>query len=347
MAEKIKIAIGQGATCSGCDIAVLDLDEAILDLLAIGDIVFAPLIVDPKFEDLEKMEDGEITITLYHGAVRNSENRHVAEVLRKKSQILISYGACAAFGGVPGLANVCSKERILEAVYQKTATTVNPEHVRPQTHYVTQEGHDLELPELFEEVFALDEVVDVDYVIPACPPTREMNMKVLHLVADFVAGKIELPPKGTIIASERTLCDECPRTKPDRIVLHEIKNIHKEEADPTKCFLEQGFICLGPATRAGCDAQCIVANMPCRGCMGPTKEVIDHGGSMLSALASIMEVSDRETEIPEEAFEKLAEQIRDPLGLFYRFTLPKSILKRTFTEKTAKKEEKKEERKRA
>ena len=41
MSEKIKIAINRGATCSGCDIAVLDLDEHILDLTAIADIVFA------------------------------------------------------------------------------------------------------------------------------------------------------------------------------------------------------------------------------------------------------------------------------------------------------------------
>ena len=332
MSEKIKIALAQGATCSGCDIAVLDLDVELLKLFEVADLTFAPLATDIKYKDVEAMADGEITICLYHGAVRNSENEHVAKLLRKKSRIMVAYGACAAFGGIPGLANVTTKNKILDTVYEDTASTVNPEHTRPQTRYVSPEGHELELPELFEDVKTLDDVVDVDYIIGACPPTREMNVKLLSVVLDFVSGKAELPPKGTILASERTLCEECPREKPEKVVIDEIKSIDYTELDPEKCFLEQGILCFGPATRAGCDAKCIAVNMPCRGCMGPTAAVLDHGGSMLSALASILKVSSVESEVPEEDIEKLMEKMRDPLGTLYRFTLPKSLLKRVVKE---------------
>ena len=332
MPEKIKIAIAQGATCSGCDIAVLDLDVELLKLFEVADLTFAPLATDIKYKDVEAMADGEITICLYHGAVRNSENEHIAKLLRKKSVIMVAYGVCAAFGGIPGLANVTSRKKILDTVYEDTATTVNPEHTRPQTRYVSPEKHELELPELFESVKALDDVVEVDYVICACPPTREMNVQLLNVVLDFVNGKAPLPPKGTILASERTLCEECPREKPEKVIIEEIKSVDYTELDPEKCFLEQGIMCFGPATRAGCDAKCIKVNMPCRGCMGPTAAVIDHGGSMLSALASILKVSSSETEIPEEEIEKLMEKIRDPLGTLYRFTLPKSLLKRVVKE---------------
>ena len=332
MSEKIKIALAQGATCSGGDIAVLDLDVELLKLFEVADLTFAPLITDYKFKDVEAMQDGEITMCLYHGAVRNSENEHVAKLLRKKSKIMVAYGACAAFGGIPGLANVTTKNKILDTVYEDTATTVNPEHTRPQTHHVTPEGHELELPELFEDVKALDDVIDVDYIIGACPPTREMNVKLLGVVLDFVNGKAPLPPKGIILASERTLCEECPREKPEKVIIEEIKSVDYTKLDPEKCFLEQGILCFGPATRAGCDAKCIVVNMPCRGCMGPTAAVLDHGGSMLSALASILKVSSVETELPEEEIEKLMEKMRDPLGTLYRFTLPKSLLKRVVKE---------------
>lgn len=332
MSEKIKIALGQGATCSGCDIAVLDLDVELLKLFEVADLTFAPLAADIKFKDVEAMEDGEITISLYHGAVRNSENEHVARLLRKKSQIMVAYGACAAFGGIPGLANVTTRNKILDTVYDETATTVNPEHTRPQTHYQSPEGHELELPELFEDVKALDDVVDVDYIIGACPPTREMNVKLLQVVLDFVQGKAQLPPKGIILASERTLCDECPRQKPDKVIVDEIRSVDYTELDPEKCFLEQGILCFGPATRAGCDAKCINVNMPCRGCLGPTAAVLDHGGSMLSAFSSILKVSDTETQLPEEEIEKLMTKLRDPLGTLYRFTLPKSLLKRVVKE---------------
>jgi F420-non-reducing hydrogenase small subunit len=332
MSEKIKIALAQGATCSGCDIAILDLDVELLKLFEVADLTFAPLATDVKYKDVEAMADGEITICLYHGAVRNSENEYVAKLLRKKSKIMVAYGVCAAFGGIPGLANVTSRKKILDTVYEDTATTVNPEHTRPQTHYVTPEKHELELPELFESVKTLDDVVDVDYTICACPPTREMNVQLLNVVLDFVNGKAPLPPKGTILASERTLCEECPREKPEKVIIEEIKSVDYTELDPEKCFLEQGIMCFGPATRAGCDSKCIKVNMPCRGCMGPTAAVIDHGGSMLSALASILKVSASESEIPEEEIEKLMEKIRDPLGTLYRFTLPKSLLKRVVKE---------------
>jgi F420-non-reducing hydrogenase small subunit len=333
MPEKIKIALAQGATCSGCDIAVLDLDVALLELFAVADLTYAPLATDFKLKDIEAMEDGEITICLYHGAVRNSENEHVAKLLRKKSVLMIAYGACAAFGGIPGLANVTSKKRIMDTVYEDTATTVNPDHTRPQTHYTSPEGHELELPELYEQVKTLEDVVEVDYIIGACPPTREMNMKLLEVVVNFVNGKGELPPKGIILACERTLCEECPREKPEKVFIDEIKSVDYTKLDPDKCFLEQGILCFGPATRGGCNSKCMLVNMPCRGCMGPTASVLDHGGSMLSAFSSVLKISGEETDIPEEEIEKLLSKLRDPLGTLYRFTLPKSLLKRVVTEK--------------
>lgn len=333
MAEKIKIAIAQGATCSGCDIAVLDLDVDLLRLFEIADLTYAPLATDIKLKDVEAMGDGEITICLYHGAVRNSENEHVAKLLRKKSKIMVAYGACAAFGGIPGLANVTGKKKILDTVYEDTATTVNPEHTRPITKYTTPEGHQLELPELFEQVKTLDDVVEVDYIVGACPPTRDMNVKLLETVLAFVQGKADLPPKGVILACDRTMCEECPREKPEKVVIDEIKSVDYTELDPDKCFLEQGILCFGPATRGGCGAKCIYVNMPCRGCMGPTAAVLDHGGSMLSAFASILKISGSENDLPEEEIEKLMSKLRDPLGTLYRFTLPKSLLKRVVAEK--------------
>jgi F420-non-reducing hydrogenase small subunit len=333
MPEKIKIALAQGATCSGCDIAVLDLDVELLKLFEVADLVFAPLAADAKYRDVEAMKDGEITICLYHGAIRNSENEHIARLLRRKSKILVAYGACAAYGGIPGLANTTSKKRILDTVYEDTATTVNPEHTRPQTRYVSPEGHTLELPELFEEVKTLDDIVPVDYIVGACPPTREMNVQLLQVVLDFVQGKSPLPPSGTILAMERTLCEECPRKKPAKVEIDEIRSVGHTKLDEEKCFLEQGILCFGPATRGGCDSKCMKVNMPCRGCMGPTSAVLDHGASMLSAFTSILKIGGGETAIPEEEVERLVEKMPDPLGTLYRFTLPKSLLKRVVAER--------------
>ena len=121
---------------------------------------------------------------------------------------------------------------------------------------------------------------------------------------------------------------ECPRQKAEKVFIDEIKSVAYTRLDPEKCFLEQGILCFGPATRGGCDSKCIKVNMPCRGCMGPTAAVLDHGASCLSAFTSILKVGGSESEIPEEEIEKLMAKVRDPLGTFYRFTLPKSLLKR-------------------
>jgi F420-non-reducing hydrogenase small subunit len=223
---------------------------------------------------------------------------------------------------------VTNKKAILEQVYLKTFSTINEDHVLPLEKFIDQAGHELTLPKFWDEVKALDDIVDVDYYVPACPPTHDMNMQILNVVKAFVEEGKPLPPKGTVIASEKTLCDDCKRKRSDDMRVEKFVRIHEKDLDPDQCFLEQGVICMGPATRAGCGAVCTDANMPCRGCMGPTAVVSEQGASMLSALASIYNISDKENELAEEQIEKIISQIIDPLGSFYRFSLPKSQLGR-------------------
>ncbi len=124
MPEKITIALKRGASCVGCDLAVVNFNEELFTLLSVADLVFAPTLMDVKYADLKKMPDKSITIGFYHGAVRNSDNEELAHVLRKKCQILIAYGACAHMGGIPGLANVTTKKAILERVVLYTFSRI-------------------------------------------------------------------------------------------------------------------------------------------------------------------------------------------------------------------------------
>jgi F420-non-reducing hydrogenase small subunit len=92
--------------------------------------------------------------------------------------------------------------------------------------------------------------------------------------------------------------------------------------DPTVCYLAQGYICLGPATRSGCGERCINANMTCRGCFGPTPEAIDLGAKALSAIASLVDTKDG----AEAA--RIAAMVPDPAGVLYMYALPSSLLQR-------------------
>ncbi len=337
MADKIKIAQYWGAGCGGCDVALLDIDAKILDVHAIADVVFWPIGFDGKLHDIENMPDKSITVSFYNGAIRNSENEHIAKVLRQKSVIMISFGSCACFGGTPGLANVTNRKEVFETVYKNTQSTLNPDFVTPQPTLKVKEG-ELDLPEFYDTVKTLDEVVDVDYFMPGCPPTVNLIALAVDAVAQHVTKGTPLPPKGTVIASDKTLCDECPRERVEKgRRIEKIVQAYEITPDPKKCLLDQGIICIGPATRAGCGAMCPNAQMPCRGCMGPTKAVMEQGASMLSAVSSLLNITDSESKLSEEQIMELMMQVKDPLGTFYAFTLPKSALKRVVTERKKKK----------
>ncbi|UCC11435.1 MAG: oxidoreductase [candidate division WOR-3 bacterium] len=306
------------ASCGGCEEAVVDLAEDILKVVDAVDIRLWPVAMDFKRADVEAMEDKSIAVSFINGAVRTEEQEEMVKLLRKKSQLVIPFGACAHLGGIPGLANIANKKEIFETAYKLTRSTQNPKGIYPQTTTDTPYGK-LTLPEFFDTVKTLDQTIEVDYYLPGCAPPPEL---IMQAVTAILEGK--LPPKGSVLTVDKALCETCERnkSKPDTLAIKDIKRISHVIADPEKCFLAEGIICLGPATRGGCGERCINANMPCRGCFGPTKEVKDMGAKFLSSLASIIDVDD------EKEIEKIAESVIDPIGLFYMYSLPSSILKR-------------------
>ena len=117
--NKLKIAFYWAASCGGCEIAVLDINEKILDVVKIADIVFWPVAIDIKYKDVEALPDKHIDITFFNGSIRNSEQEHMAKVLRAKSKTLVAFGSCAHEGCVPGLANLSDKKEDFRASLHK------------------------------------------------------------------------------------------------------------------------------------------------------------------------------------------------------------------------------------
>lgn len=320
---KPKVAFYWNASCGGCEEAVIDLNEDILKVVEAVDIVFWPVALDFKKKDVEAMGDGEIAVSFINGAIRTEEQEEMVKLLRKKSGLIVAFGSCAHLGGIPGLANFWDRETIFTRVYKTVPSTANPNGIVPQQKTNVPEG-ELTLPEFYDTVKTLDQTIDVDYYLPGCAPPPD---SIMNAVTAILEGK--LPEKGAVLAPEKSLCDTCPRgeNKPEKLSIKEIKRPYEIIPDPEKCFLEEGIICLGPVTRSGCGERCINANMPCRGCFGPTKEVVDQGAKGLSAIASILGVDDEE-KMTEEDTKKLIDQIVDPAGLFYMYSLASSLLKR-------------------
>jgi F420-non-reducing hydrogenase small subunit len=314
--SKLKLALYWASSCGGCEIGQLQIGTKLLDLVAAADIVFWPVAIDVKYKDVEAMPDKSIDVCLFNGAIRTSEQEHMANMFRDKSKVLIAFGACACNGGIPGLANFYSRDMILNRTYLETPSTNNGHRAMPQTDCLVAEGN-LSLPEFYETVRSLGQTVSVDYFIPGCPPEERTTWLALQAL---IEGK--LPPPGTVIShSVKAVCDDCPRTKN----VKKVRSFHRTFQiipEPDICLLEQGLICAGVATRGGCGAPCPQANMPCTGCYGPPEGVKDQGAHFLSAVASVIDSTD-----PAE-IQNIISGIPDPAGSFYRYSLPESLLRR-------------------
>ena len=316
---KPKFAMYWAASCGGCEIAVLNIHEKILDVDANFDIVFWPVAMDFKYKDVEAMPDKSITLTLFNGSIRNDENEHMAKLLRQKSVILVAFGSCATEGCIPGMANFSSTEEIFDAVYEGVSTE-NPEHIRPQYSYDMPEGT-ITIPVFYPVMRTLDQVVDVDYFMPGCPPESHQIAAVIDLVIAALKGEAELPPKGSVIgAGDSTVCDDCSRTRNVKKIKKFVRIHEVEYVDPELCLLEQGIMCNGPATRNGCGALCPAVGAACIGCYGPAEGVLDYGARLMTAVASVIDSND-----PDE-IEEILDGLVDPAGTFYRFSLPHSLL---------------------
>jgi len=320
MSDKPKFAMYWAGSCGGCEIAVLNIGEKILDVDANFDIAFWPVAMDAKYKDVEAMEDGSILLTLWNGSIRTDENEHMANLLRRKSKILVSFGSCATEGCIPGLANLSSSQDILNTAFH-TISTDNPNNIYPQPTTQVPEG-ELTLPTFNPVLQTLAQVVDVDYYMPGCPPESHQIAAVIDLVIQVIHGKAQLPPKGSVIgAGSSTVCEECSRKRNVKMV-KEFKRIQDvAPLDPDLCLLEQGIPCNGPATRSGCDCRCPRVGAQCIGCYGPAEGVIDYGARLITAFASVIDAND-----PDE-INKILDGIPDPTGQFYRFNLADSLFR--------------------
>lgn len=317
MSERPKLAVYWAAACGGCDISILALDENLLRVADAFDIVLWPCVMDGKIADVERLEDGAIAGCLWSGSVRTTEHEAMARLLRRKSRLLVAFGSCAHEGGIPGLANLADREQIFATVYGHGLSTENPEGVRPRPASVVPEGT-LRLPAFYDTVRTLDQAVEVDYTLPGCPPEAE---RITELLEALMSGK-PLPKRGTVLGAQTTVCDQCTRTRHEKKI-KEIRRTWQVLPDPELCLLEQGLVCCGIATRAGCGALCPHVNSPCIGCYGASAGVEDFGARMMSALASVIDSSE-----PEEVDRIIAAGIPDPIGTFYRFSLAHSLMRR-------------------
>ena len=299
MADKVKIGTMWLGGCSGCHLSIADFHESLIDIMDLADFEFSPVLMDTKYDEVP-----ELDVIIVEGGIRNDENRELAEMLNEKAKLVIAYGTCSCYGGIPGLGNLFTVEELEQEAYINSVSTVNPEGIIPNE----------DVPALESRVRPLDAVMDVDLMIPGCPPRSDV-------VAEAV---LTLLRNETIELPVTNLCEVCPREKPpEGLAMDFIKRqfeLGKPEDD--LCLISQGLICMGPATVSLCGAECPSIGIQCRGCYGPTAKVLDQGAKMISAIASDYGVEEDKTVDPEQ----VADQLDDIVGTFHTDTLPAALV---------------------
>lgn len=230
--------------CSGCHVAIVDLHEKLANLVEDVEFVRVPVLMDEK--GYPKADVG-----IVEGAIRSHHDREAAEHMRKSVKTLVAFGSCACYGGPSGLGWLYDQKSVIEETYSSGPTNVQGQ------------APDGQVPELEDGVVPLDEVVEVDFYLPGCPPHPYFIAAGLRALLGAQA-----PPLST-----KPVCAECTRKMRKRPGV-ELQKAAVTAPDPELCFLSQGVICLGSVSLNRCQAPCPANGIACTGCAGPSADLI-------------------------------------------------------------------------
>ncbi|MBM9615426.1 methyl viologen-reducing hydrogenase [Desulfobulbus rhabdoformis] len=260
--------------CCGCEVSLLDAGDDFLTLVSQVEIVHCPLLLDNKYQRDETgtLQLPQADIGLVSGGVASEEELELVQAMRASCTTLIALGTCATHGGIPAMRNQWTTQETLQTVYAYGSDEASLFPTKISTP--------------LDRVYAVDEHVQVDWLLPGCPPTSAAIVGMLTGLLDGNPGK----------ALTKSVCETCPTRRGAKGQGGVGRFLDNATGDPQKpltemvCLLEQGILCMGPVTSGGCGGKdaplCLRARVPCRGCYGPVRAGSNPLLDMLGALAS-------------------------------------------------------------
>ena len=153
--------------CSGCHMSFLDMDERLLEIAAVADIVYSPIVDTKEYPT-------DVDVCLVEGAVSSEDDLHKIKLVRERTRTLVSFGDCAVTANVPGMRNPIGVQPLLERAYLENVT-LNP---RIPIEVV---------PALLPMARPVHTVVDVDVFLPGCPPSADI---IYGALVDLLEGRM-------------------------------------------------------------------------------------------------------------------------------------------------------------
>ncbi len=290
-AGPVTINIEWLSDCAGCHVAIVDLHEKILTVLDAVQLGRCPVLTDIK--DYPRAKVG-----LVSGAIRTEHDRHAAQAMRQSCDVIVAWGTCAVYGGIAGAGVLHTPQELFDAVYRHNKTTAG------------DRVPDREVSPLEATVSPLDSAIDVDLYLPGCPPHPTF---ILEALLTLVEGR---PPKAT----KESVCARCLRQMTKSEVT-EVRPYSQGVADPDRCFLSQGYLCLGSVTLDRCLAPCPRNGVPCTGCAGATMQILTEPNRDLRT--ELAERMSRLTQIPRE---EIVRRVEFGAKTHYAYTMATSMV---------------------
>jgi sulfhydrogenase subunit delta len=109
-ATRPRVAVAKFASCDGCQLTILDLEDELLEIVSRFDIVEFP-------EATSRRSPGPYDILFVEGSISAPEHVEQIKELRTQARVLITIGACATTGGIQALRNWANHDEFRAAVY--------------------------------------------------------------------------------------------------------------------------------------------------------------------------------------------------------------------------------------
>ena len=143
------LAVWKFASCDGCQLSVLDLED---ELLTLADHLKVAYFLEASSATVE----GPYDVSLVEGSITTAHDAERIRAVRANSGALITIGACATAGGIQALRNFADVEEFTRVVY------ASPDYISTLTTSTPVSAH-----------------VSVDFELNGCPINKRQLLEVI------------------------------------------------------------------------------------------------------------------------------------------------------------------------